>query len=201
MEKSPSIENQTIENQTIVEIGPGINPIFELFENETFKKIGKGSKYIAIDCDQEVIKKLKFQNSFKQKGYEAMKGDLENLPLKNDSVDQIWLMNVFGNLQNNPKKLHDGTLQYSSSAHGIFQELTRVVKPKGKVYIGEIILPVKDVAWLLNADYSGFGLEKKVYKGDKEAGSFMEKMGGMPITYFLKDKHNYLPFFIELTKK
>jgi len=202
MKKSSSIENQIVENQTIVEIGPSINPIFELFsENKTFKKIGKGLRYIAIDCDKKELKK--FKKLFNKKEYEAKIGDLRDLPLKSDSVDQIWLMNVFGGFQNNPKKLPDGTLQYSSGYYDIFQELSRVLKPKGKVYIGELAPPIgKGVEWLTDEDYSGFGLEKKVYKGYKEVKSFVERMGGEAIRYGLPyfGRPNSL-FFIELIKK
>jgi len=188
------------ENQTIAEIGPGPNPVFELFENETFKKIGEGSTYIAIDCSQEEIEK--FKNNFNQKGCEAIMGDLRDLPLKSDSVDQVWLMNVFGGFQNKPKKLPDGALQWSLSLNDVFQELARVMKQKGKVYIGEINPPIGNIAWLTDEDYSDFGLEKKVYKGYEEVKSFLEKMGGRKsISYFLQHERDYLPFFIELTKK
>lgn len=60
MEKPSSIKNQTI-----AEIGPGRLPVYQLFENETFKKIGEGSTYIAIDCDPRELRKLK--NSYDQK--------------------------------------------------------------------------------------------------------------------------------------
>ena len=196
-------QHSSIENQTIVEIGPGSIPVFELFENEIFKKIGEDSRYIAIDCDQEKLEN--FKNDFNRKGCEAIMGDLRDLPLKSGSVDQMWLMNIFGAFHAKYKKLPDGGLVLDLGPDGIFEELARVLKKDGKIYIGEILPPVgrnREIVWLTNEDYSRFGLEKKVYKGDEEVKSFAGKIGGKHfITILLQDEHNHLPFFIELTKK
>lgn len=105
-------------------------------------------------------------------------------------------MNVFGDFRNGSKRLPDVPLRWRND---VFQELARVVKQKGKVYIGEISTPA---AWLLDEDYSDFGLEKKVYKEYGEVKSFLEKKGVLePYIDFLQHVRDYLPFFIELTKK
>ena len=184
---------------TIVEIGPGYNPVFELFRNETFENIGSGSRYIAVDCDQNVLQR--FRDHYGQKGG-ALEGDIRDIPLPDESADQVWLMNVFGGFQNRPKKLPDGTLQYTIGLGWVFEELARIVRRNGVIYIGEIYPPCGNVSWLADEDFSDYGLEKIAHKGHDEVKSFMEKMGGRrAIIDSLKDADDYLPFFIELSKK
>jgi hypothetical protein len=114
-----------LDTHTIVEIGSSYNPVFELFRNETFENIGSGSTYIAVDCDPKALQE--FRNRYGQKG-RTLEGDLRDIPLPEESADQVWLMNVFGGFQNTPKKLPDGTLQYTLGLGGVFEELTRIVK-------------------------------------------------------------------------
>ncbi len=83
------------EKFTTVEIGPDGLPIYKLFKNnETMKRIDEDVSYIAVDCDENG---LKGYNAL-EKG-EAIVSDLKNLPLKDNSADQIYLMNVFGNFK------------------------------------------------------------------------------------------------------
>lgn len=195
MEKPPSIEKQVI-----AEIGPGFNPVHKLFKNEIFEAIGKNSTYIAIDCDPEELKH--FKDHFKE-GY-PVEGELRRLPLKNDSVDQMWLMNVFGGLKSVPQKLPDGATRTIIGFAGIFEELARVVKKNGKIYIVEIYPPIGNVLWLADKDYSNCGLEKNVYKGRDEVVSLLDKMGypKCNIDHLFNERDvDYVPFFIELTKK
>ena len=184
---------------TIVEIGPSINPVFELFRNETFENIRNGSTYIAVDCDPKELQK--FKDHYGQKG-RTLEGDLKDIPLPEESADQVWLMNVFGGFQNTPKKLPDGTLQYTLGLGGVFEELARIVRRNGVIYVGEIYPPCGNVSWLADEDYSEYGLGKKAHKGYDEVRSFMEKMGGRrALVDSLKEDDDYLPFFLELVKK
>lgn len=186
MEKSPSIENQVI-----AEIGPGILPVYRLFEDETFEKIGKGSTYIAIDYNQEEIERL--QHIRDKRGH-VLVSDIRELALKTASIDQMWLMNVLSSMVRKP---------FDGDVDGIFQELARVVKQKGKIYIGEIYDP-SSVAWLKEYDYSIFGLDKTVYTGFEEVRLFWERMSGRKaIIDHIENKNKmegYAPFFIELEK-
>jgi hypothetical protein len=121
-------------------------------------------------------------------------------------VDQIWLMSVFGGFHTVPEKLPDGTSQYTLGLDGVFQELSRIAKRGGKIYIGELYAPMDESPmWLTDIDYSDFDLEKKVYKGREEIISVLEKIAGGPIgsgaSYLMEGDPKYTPFFIELTKK
>ena len=191
------------ESQTIVEIGPNWNPVYKLFEDEILQKIGAGSTYIAIDCSEEELGKFKkYPDDPDEKGRHAIVGDLRALPLKDGVADQIWLMNVFGGLENRAKKLPDGTLRWEMGISGVFHELARVMKQKGKIYIGELYHPSGKIDWLTDEDYSIFGLEKKVYNGPEEVESFLKKMRGKEsIIESLQKARDYVPFVIELVKK
>lgn len=177
-------------SRIIVEIGPAENPFYRLFGRE---RIDQDARYIAIDSDLEKLRILDLHDK-----RHAVGGDLRDLPLQNNSVDHLWLMNVFGGFQNRPRRLPDGSLEYSLSLSDVFQELARVMKERGKIYIGELYPPIGDISQLADKDYSDFGLEKKVYKGHSEVRFVLQTMG--PHVDFLLKASDYLPFFIELTK-
>ena len=125
------------EQQTIVEIGANY-PIYEMFEgNESMRKIKEGAPYIAINYNKEDLKTVK-ENKLGQ----AIVGDIKELPLKNNSADQIWLMNVFSDFQHILKKQPDGSKGYTMGLDDVFKELARVVKPGGKIIIGEVYPPI-----------------------------------------------------------
>jgi SAM-dependent methyltransferase len=191
------MENK-LKTYTIVEIGPSSNPVFRLFRNETFENIGSGSTYIAVDSNPKELQK--FRDSYGQKG-NTLEGDLRDIPLPEESADQVWLMNVFGGFQNIPMKLSDGTLQYTLGPSGLFEELARIVRRNGVIYVGEIYPPMGDVSWLADEDFSGYGLEKRAHKSYDEVRPFMEKMGARTaLVDSLKKDNKYLLFFLELTK-
>jgi len=192
MERIPEIKN-------IVEIGPEGNPVFHRFRNGELGNLEEGSRYVAIDCEFGEIKK--FSRYHGLEGY-SIQGDMRNLPLPSNFADQIWLMNVFGDFRNNLKVLPNGSLQYSLDIDDVFQELARVVKKNGTIHIGEIYPPIKEVSWLTDADYSDFGLEKKVYFGTEKVKYYSEKIGATKgIFDTLKNTRRYTQFFIELKKK
>jgi hypothetical protein len=156
----------------IVEIGPSSNPAFNLFSNKTFDNIGNGVTYTAVDCDPKALEE--FKHYYGDKG-EILEGSLKKIPLPENSADQVWLMNVFGGFQNPPQRLPDGTLQYTLGLGGTFEELTRITRIRGEIYIGEIYPPIGNVSWLADKDFSAYVLEKIAYRGLDEVKSFTQK--------------------------
>jgi len=176
------------EPELILEIGPGTFPILKVSE-KVKQKIAKGAAYVGVDLGEDGrIDTERFNRATASHG-KIVIGDLKSLPIKSDSANEIWALNVFGKLEREVNKKEK-----------YIQELTRVLKSGGRVIIGEYYGSAISTAWLANFDFDEYGFISTRLEDDQMR-AFLKKEG-LP-SWFADFGYGpgQKPFILILTKK
>lgn len=90
IESQKSESQEGIKPKVIIEIGPQTCPIY-IGSREIEQQIKDGASYIGIDVSEEDLRTVN-----RERVGRAIAADLAKLPLRDNSVDQMWMLNVMG---------------------------------------------------------------------------------------------------------
>ena len=130
---NPTALGEIKDGMTVLDLGSGAG--FDCFL--AARKVGKTGKVIGVDMTPQMIQKAKENaKKWKCKNVEFGLGEIENLPVEDDSVDVI-ISNCVINLSPEKPK--------------VFKEANRVLRKGGRMFVSDIVL-LKELSELQRKD-------------------------------------------------
>jgi len=167
------------EGETVLDLGSGGG--FDCFL--AAKRVGETGKVIGIDMTPEMIDRARENvRRSKYRNVEFRLGEIENLPVANDSVD-IIISNCVINL--------------STDKGRVFKEAFRVLKPGGRLMVSDIVLSkklpkvVEENMKAYSSCISGAALKDKYLEMIRQAGFQDVKIveqSHFPVEYIISDE-------------
>jgi len=119
---NPTALAEIKKGDVVLDLGSGAG--FDVFLAS--KKVGEKGKVFGVDITKEMIKKAESNSKkYNYKNVEFRLGDIEELPIENNSIDVV-ISNCVINLIPDKEK--------------VFRESNRVLKEDGKMFISDIVL-------------------------------------------------------------
>lgn len=180
------------EGETVLDLGSGAG--FDCFL--AAGKVGKKGKVIGVDMTPEMLDKARANaKKGKYENVEFRLGEIENLPVADQSVDVI---------------ISNCVINLSSDKRRVFREAYRVLAPNGRLMVSDIVLldelpkELKENAQAYTSCISGAELKEKYINFIEEAGFKEVKVvdeANFPIDFIASDATQGLIKALDISAK